>query len=134
MEGKGQVDLLQSLFGRGGAQVGAAILQNFDTVRESLEAMENSAGNAETEMSVIMDSIEYKANRLAETGAGIAQNLFNREDMKTVLDGLISIGEEVDFITDKLGMFGVIGLGAGLFTGIKNAGREKCYPSYHICL
>lgn len=119
---KSQVDLLQNLFGKNRAQVGAAILQNFDTVRESLEAMENSAGNAEAEMSVIEQSLEYKLNRLKETGTGIAQNLFQRDDMKAIVDDFTSIGEAVDFATDKLGMFGTIGLGAGLLAGIKNVG------------
>lgn len=120
---KSQVSLLQNLFGKNRAQVGASIIQNFDTVRESLEAMENSAGSADREMSVIEQSLEYKLNRLKETGTGIAQNLFQRDDMKAIVGAFTSIGEAVDFATDKLGLFGTIGLGAGLFAGIKNVGK-----------
>ena len=40
----------------------------------------------------------------------------------------------IDGLVSALTPLGTIGLGAGLFASFKNAGREKCYPSYHICL
>lgn len=40
----------------------------------------------------------------------------------------------IDGIVNALTPLGTIGLGAGLLASFKNAGREKCYPSYHICL
>lgn len=88
-----------------------------------MEEMEDAAGSAEREMSVIMDSLDYKLNRLSETGTSVAQNLFQRDDMKTVVDGLISILTVVEKLTSKLGLFGSIGLGAGLFAGVKNIGK-----------
>lgn len=96
--------------------------------------MANSAGSAEKEMSVIMDSIDYKVNRLKETTTGVAQNLFKRDDMKIVVDGFTSVMNIIDSLTSKLGLFGSIGIGAGLFAGIKNVGRVKCNPSQGICL
>ena len=87
-----------------------------------MDNMANSAGSAEAEMSIIMDSIEYKSNKLKETGIGIAQNIFKREDMKIVLDFLNGIGTSLDGLTRFTGLFGSIGLGAGLFAGIKNVG------------
>ena len=40
----------------------------------------------------------------------------------------------IDGLVNALTPLGTIGLGAGLIASFKNAGREKCYPSYHICL
>ena len=40
----------------------------------------------------------------------------------------------IDGLVSALTPLGTIGLGAGLIASFKNAGREKCYPSYHICL
>ena len=40
----------------------------------------------------------------------------------------------IDGLVNALTPLGTIGLGAGLLASFKNAGREKCYPSYHICL
>lgn len=84
--------------------------------------------SAEAELSVAMDSIEYKLNSLKESGTGIAQNLFQRDDIKAVIDVLTSLAEAIQFVTDKLGLFGTIGLGAGLFAGFKNVGRGKILP------
>ena len=84
--------------------------------------MANSEGNAMKEMEVIYDSVGYKMNRLKETGTGIAQNLFQREDMKTAIDLLTKFAGGIDLLTEKLGLFKTIGLGVGLFAGIRNAG------------
>lgn len=119
---KNQAELLEALAGKRNGQAVAAILNNFDTVTQSLESMSNSAGNAEAEMAVAMDSIDYKLNKVKETGTGIAQNLFSNDDMKSILDAIGSIGNGIDWLTGKLGLFKTIGLGAGLFAGVKNAG------------
>lgn len=131
---KNQAELLEALAGKRNGQAVAAILNNFDAVTDSLDSMANSAGNAEAEMAIVMDSVEHKANKFKETTTGIAQNLFQREDMKHVLDGANSLIGIFDKLTEKLGLFKTIGFGAGLFAGFKNAGRVKCNPSQGICL
>ena len=123
---KNQAELLEALAGKRNGQAVAAILNNFDTVTRSLESMSNSAGSADREMSVIMDGLDYKLNRLKETGTGIAQNLFERDEMKSVVDGFTSFLEIIDSLTSKIGLLGTIGAGAGLFAGFKNTG--KCIP------
>jgi len=47
--------LLEALAGKRNGQALAAIISNFNSARESMELMENSAGNAEKEMSVVVD-------------------------------------------------------------------------------
>lgn len=125
LEDKNQADLLEALAGNRNVQAVAAILNNFDTVTASLESMANSAGNAEAEMSVVMDSIDYKLNKVKETGTGIAQNLFDRDDMKSVLDVIGTFGDGLDWLTEKLGLFGSLAAGAGLFAGFKNIGKYR---------
>ena len=44
--------------------------------------MQNSAGSAEKEMSIIEESMEYKLNALKETAVGVFQNLIQRDDAK----------------------------------------------------
>ncbi len=81
-----------------------------------MKAMENAAGSSDREMGIITESLDYKLNRLKETwGTGIAQNLFEREDMKSLLGFLTKLGEGFDAVTSKLGLFGTIGVGAGVF-------------------
>ena len=119
---KSQNELLNRLFGKNRAQVGAAIITNFDTARKAMDAMANSAGSADKEVAITMDSIEYKLNRLSETGTGIAQNLFNTEDMKRVLDFVNLLADGLDKITGFLGLFPTVGAGLGAFLGIKDVG------------
>lgn len=102
---KQQAELLETLGGKRGGQMIAAILGNFETVEKSLNSMANSAGNAMKEMETIYGSLEYKINALKETGTGILQNLFQREDIGTVVDALTKLLEFIDKATEKLGLF-----------------------------
>lgn len=124
---KNQTELLQKLFGKNRANAGAAIIQNFDQVRAAIKAMDESAGSSETEMSAIESSLSYKINALKETWVGCVQDMIDRGDLGTIVTGLTKLSEGITFVIDKLGILGSIGLGAGIFAGIKNVGRDKMY-------
>lgn len=128
-----QNDFLDKAFGKNQAQAGAAIIKNYESIVGAIETMEDAAGSSEREMSIITQSLDYKLNRLSETGTSVAQNLFNRDDMKTVVDGLTSVMSIFDKLTSKLGLFKSIGLGAGLFAGFKNVGKPKMF-GFNYCL
>lgn len=86
--------------------------------------MESDTDSASRELETALDSIDVKWKQLKETwSTGISQNLFQKDDMKTTIDGFTKLGEAVDWLTSKLGLFGSIGLGAGLFAGVKNIGK-----------
>lgn len=116
---KEQAQLLEKLAGKRQGQVIAATIKNFGAAEKAMESMANSAGSADREMSIIMDSLEYKLNALKETGVGIAQNLFQRDDMKAVVDVLTDFLGIIDKVTEKLGLFGTIGLGTGITVLVK---------------
>lgn len=118
-----QTSILNDLFGKRGAQAGSAIIKNFDTVDAALQKMSNSAGNAEKEMDIITNSLTYKLNALKETGTGIFQNLFQRDDMGKVIDGLTSVLEVVDTLTEHLGLFKTAILGVGIFEFVRHFGK-----------
>ena len=77
-------------------------------------------------MNGIFDSVDYKLNRLKETGVGIGQNLFGGDDMKASIDILNKFAEAVDFLTGKLGLFGTVGAGLGIGAFIQNLDWLKC--------
>jgi hypothetical protein len=52
----------------------------------------------------------------------MAQSLIDRGDLGTVIDALTKLSEALGWVVDKAGLLGTIGLGAGLFAGIKNVG------------
>ena len=122
---KEQQQLLEKLFGKNRASVGAALLDNFSAAEKAMSDMSNSAGSAEAEMATITQSLEYKLNALKETSTGIFQNLFKKEDFSAVIDVLTSVLEVVDAVTEKLGLFGTIGAGIGLTAFIKNFSQLK---------
>lgn len=127
--------LLSELFTSDQANTGAAIITNFNKVRQAMDLMQHSAGNAMAEMNMVYDSLEFKMNQLAETGTSIAQNLFKQEDMKTAFDTLNSVGQTLDFVTDKLGLFGTAGAALGAVLGTKNLGIVyECIQSNHCLL
>ena len=107
---KNQAQLLEALFGKRQGQIGAAILSNFEQAQKAIETMENSAGSADREMEKITNSLEYKLNTLKQTWVGVAQNLFQTDDMKIVVDGLTTISGAIDQLTQHLGLFGSVGL------------------------
>ena len=119
---KQQAELLEKLASKRNSQVVAAILNNFDAVNNSLETMQNSAGNAEKEMGVIMDSIEYKTNRLKETAVGIAQDIFQRDSTKNMVDNLTSLLEIINKLTTSIGGLGTAFTGLMAYKGLKGQG------------
>ena len=128
---KNQTELLQKLFGKNRANAGAAIIQNFDQVRAAIEAMEESAGSSDKEMETIEQSLEYRINALKETWVGTIQQMVDRGDLGTIVDSLTKLSEGIGFVIDKLGILGSIGLGAGIFAGIKNVGEWNYISKFH---
>lgn len=84
--------------------------------------MANSAGNAEAEMSVITDSIEYKTNRLKETAVGIAQDIFQRDSTKQMVDNLTSLLEVINSLTKSVGGLGTAFTGLMAYKGLRGQG------------
>lgn len=86
--------------------------------------MDESAGSSEAEMSEIESTLSYKTNALKETWVGCVQDMIDRGDLGTIVAGLTKVSEAITFLLDKLDILGTIGLGAGIFSGIKNVGID----------
>ena len=61
-------------------------------------------------------------------------NLIGAEEANGALVIFQKVATVLDTISSKLGSLGTIGVGAGVFAGINDIGREGCYPSYRIWL
>lgn len=127
---KQKYEVLDLLGGKRQINQVSALLNNFETSREALEKLGNSAGNAETEFKKAQESIDYRMNKLAETGIGISQNILNTDFFKFIVDSLTAVGEAIDFVTEKSGGLGTIfGLLGGV-AGAKGLGWLKCLRRY----
>ena len=117
---KQQQQLMEKLFGKNRASVGQAILRNFEAAEKAMNNMAESAGNADAEMKIITKSLEFKLNALKETGTGIFQNLFKREEIGVIIDMLTGLASAIDFVTSLIGPFGTALAGVGIAAFIKN--------------
>lgn len=117
---KEQAGLLEKLFGKNRAQIGAAILSNFDAAEDAMTKMEQSAGNADKEMSIIMDSIDFKLNALKETATGMWQAILDRDAIKGGVDFLTKALGVISDLIDKIGLLPTILGGAGVVILIKD--------------
>lgn len=118
-----QTELINTVSGGENIQPVTQLIESFDTARQSVILMSDSAGNAMQSINESTDGLNAKLNTLSETGAGIAQNLFGGKDMETATDAVNALGNALEWITGKLGLFGTMAAGAGLISGIKNIGK-----------
>lgn len=122
---KNQAQLLEALAGKRQGQIVASIVDNFSAAEKSMNSMANSAGNAQAEMDVAMDSIDAKANKLKQTGVAISENLLSRDNAKTVLEVANGIAEGFELATKHLGLFKTSLLGLSVVGSVKNIGLFK---------
>ena len=68
------------------------------------------------------ESLKAQMQELSTTMDVAWHNMVNEETISPVLSTLQLLADGLVFVTDKAGLLGTIGLGAGLFAGIKNVG------------
>lgn len=138
---KDQQTLLEKLFGKNRASVGAAILKNIDAYDKALVTMATSAGSAEREMETASEAISFHLNELKETWVGVAQDIFQRDTVNVFVDALTSVSnvlvgllKPIELVSSGIGLLskGIGGLGtiatiavAALST--QNIGRDKMF-------
>ena len=95
-------------------------MQNFEAAEKAMNSMANSAGNADAEMEVITQSLEYKLNALKETSVGIFQNMFSQKDIGNIVDVLTGLLKIIGSITTALGPLGTAFASVGIVAFVKN--------------
>lgn len=120
-----QNNFLQKAFGKTQAQAGAALIQNFEAVRGSLETMENAAGSADREMSIVAETLNYKINALKQTWVGTVQEMIDRGDFGKLIDSLTRLSEGIGNVASSAGLLGSVAAGIGAVAGIRNNGIIK---------
>ena len=109
-------DVLSSLGGKLRTNQLTALVQNFDMMQEMLDKTTQSAGSADREIGVMLDTWEAKTNILKNTWTEFIANTINSDLIKGILDISTAV---VDF-ADNAGLAATAA--AGLFTIFK--GKE----------
>lgn len=120
-----KANLLDSVGGGPESDAFQAILENYSLYEEMLQDYANGSGSIAEGNEKIAGSWEGSMNRLSNTWTDTVGNFANSDAIIAAINGLNSLLSVVNMVTDKLGSFGSIGLGAGLFASIKNFGRPK---------
>lgn len=127
MSQKQQNDFLQKAFGKTQAQSGAALIQNYDAVKEALAEIDKSADSADKEMSTVEQTLSYKINALKETWVGCAQQILDRGDLGIAISGLNGVSKVITGLIDNVGLLKTAAMGVAAAFSFKNVGRDKMY-------
>ena len=118
------------------ANVLASILSDMSGYQKMLDLYNSTSanGSAFKEAEKSSNNLTGSLNRLSNTWTDTVENIVNSDTLKGAVNLLNSLLTGVNKLTDALGSLGTIGLGAGLFAGIKNIGKTyKCTDFKIIC-
>lgn len=132
---KNRAKLLEKLFAKTRANVGAAVLQNFQQAEKSLEVMENSAGSSDKEMSIAQDTLDYKINKLKGTWTGFLQEIADQKTTGGVIDFFTAVSDVITNIVSSLGLLKTTIISVFAVIAAKNnLGRANYISSPSYCL
>ena len=120
-----QAGLLEALAGKRQGNALSAALNNISMIEDAYNTATNSAGSALKEQQEYEKGIQYSLDRLTASAQTFANHFLDSSLVKGVVDFGNTTINVIDKVTSKLGSLGTIGLGAGLFTSLKNVGRLK---------
>ena len=118
------------------ANVLASILSDMSGYQKMLDLYNSTSanGSAFKEAEKSANNLSGSLNRLSNTWTDTVENIVNSDTLKGAVNLLNSLLTGVNKLTDALGSLGTIGLGAGVFAGIKNIGKTyKCTDFKIIC-
>ena len=108
-----QASLLEQLFGKRQANVGAAILENGDLLQDVYKTAEESMGSATKEQEKLAKSIQYSIKSFKAAYQSLASDLVGSGFVKEIVDLGSTIVKGLDFIITKTGILQGILVGFG---------------------
>lgn len=127
-----RTQLLNSVGGKLRANALDALLKHQDMYSKMLAEYEQGTGSMAREAEKSANNWEGSLNRVKNTWYDTVENVANSDAIITVLNSFNGLLQVINKTTDALGSWGTIGLGAGLFAGFKNIGKEEIY-SFKNC-
>ena len=122
-----RTELLNSVGGKLRANALDAILKNYDMYSKMLDEYSQGSGSMAVEAEKTSKSWEGSLNRLSNTWTDTVENVANSDAIITLLNGFNGVLSVINNVTDALGSLGTIGVGVGLFAGLKNVGMAQLY-------
>lgn len=104
------------------------LLRNWSDYEDLVVKANESVGVTFENQEKYAESLEGKIKGLSATMISVRENLIGEDEVTPVVNILTKLAEGLDKVTSKLGLLETIGLGSGLFVGIKNTGRGGMLP------
>ena len=118
-----RASLLEALAGKQQSNALAAALSNIDILKKSYEEATNAEGSAREENEEYAKSIQASIDLAKAKLEELANDFLNSNFLKGLIDSGGKLIDILDFIIDKVGVLGTIGIGVGAFAGIQNVGK-----------
>lgn len=122
--------VLEQLFGKRQANIGAAILENGDLLEKVYKTSERASdgiGSAMREQEEYAKSIQYSINTLKAAYQDFADTVINSDFVKNLLGTAQSFLEVLTKIIDKFGTLPTLLTGIAAIGGIKGVGKLTEY-------
>lgn len=103
-----------------------ALLQNMEMFDKMLVDYSEGTGSALEESNKSAENLTGTLNKLHNSWTEFVNGIVESEGLKIGVKLLNGLVEGATSLTSKLGSLGTIGLGAGIFAGVKNSGVRKC--------
>jgi len=120
-----RTNLLSSVGGKLRATQLDALLRQWDTYETMLKQYEDGTGSMAVEAEKTSKSWEGSLNRLSNTWADTVKNIADSDAIIAAINSLNALLSVINKLTESIGPIGTIGLGVGLFKGLKTVGRNK---------
>ena len=99
-----------------------SVIENWDSVKSSVESSIDSLGSAEEENAKYLDSISGRISQFDSAVEKLSSDVINSDLVKFFVDlGTIGV-KAIDGLVNSLTPLGTLSAGIGLFAGIKNVG------------
>lgn len=118
-------DVLSGIGGTENADTLSAMLDNWSSFDDMLRLYDSGMGSAAQTAEQYAANWEGSLNRLSNTWQDTVHNILSSDVMTAITNQLNGFLSVINKITDKLGSLGSLSVGAGLFAGLKNVGRDK---------
>lgn len=107
-----QANLLELLGGKRNSDAVVSLIKNFQTAKDVMDGLEQSAGSADRELATFKDSIEGRMTDLRTSFQQLSSTIVNSDLVKNVVSGGDSILQVLNKITQTIGTL------PGIVTGI----------------
>lgn len=115
----------EKLFGKQRANIGFAILENYERAEAILKTSQESAGSAFRENEIYLESIQGRLDKLAASWQSLSNNLLDSDTVKSAVSGANAVLDIVNAIVENLGLMpGLIAAAGTVWAQHNHVGKE----------